>query len=888
MNKLPSAITKSDLWTNTLAPQTNDESAAARERLRAAFTTCRQKVGHLAGEIRRDLPQLTLHDLTHIDALWETAGTILGPNYDITPAEGFVLGVAFLLHDLGMALPTVDGGIDALKADPRWKDLVTYEYQTSLDRKPSDEEISNPEEEIYNRVLLSLLQQIHAANAEQLVFTDLSSKESNDPIYLIEELEIRQALGRVIGQVAHSHWWDLSKLDQEFQRTVGAAPWCPRDWTIDPLKVACILRCADAAQVDARRAPIYLKASTELPDTSADHWTFQEKFNKPYLEEDALVFTTGRAFNISEASAWWLCLETLRMVDKELGSVDALFADKGAPRFAAKRVAGIEDPERLVSYVQTDGWLPINATIHVTDLPRAIKSVGGEEMYGKHPEVALRELIQNASDAVCARRIYERRQADYGEIRVSLTKSSDGSHWLVVEDNGVGMSKFVLTNFLLDFGRSFWGSSEMQREFPGLLSSGIKQIGKYGIGFFSVFMLAEHVQVITRRSDSAAKDTLVLEFSSGLKGRPILREANNSEQLIDGGTKVRLQLQVDPSRTEGLLYDRYRDTPRKLSDICSELCPALEVDLFVEENGVSQQVIQGSDWQTLDAFEFLKRIPVRDWERKFSHEDVDDLRRKAANNLRFLRDRNGNIIGRALVTVSFASHIEPHIDLSGMVTIGGLKSCTLSGIAGVLVGVPLRASRDVAKPIVETDELKQWAQEQSTLVPSLWEEEKTQAACAQNIRLCGGDTGNLPICVNKGNWCSATQIRSRKNLPDKVVLVDHFSIDYHFEHVEDYTLNDNVFVTRVGGIPVLLQTPFHWMVDRWPPDTNTNFIGERGYIGLSLGGAVLESIAQAWDLDIKTLVQNNDLTRESKVAIGATGSGRVLKERAIVVTKPNV
>ena len=885
MDKLPSAITKSDLWTNTLAPQTNDESAAARERLRAAFTTCRQKVGLLAGEIRRDLPQLTLHDLTHIDALWETAGTILGPNYDITPAEGFVLGVAFLLHDLGMALPTVDGGIDALKADPRWKDLVTYEYQTSLDRKPSDEEISNPEEEIYNRVLLSLLQQIHAANAEQLVFTDLSSKESNEPIYLIEELEIRQAFGRVIGQVAHSHWWDLSKLDREFQRTVGAAHWCPRDWTIDPLKVACILRCADAAQVDARRAPIYLKAATELPDPSADHWTFQEKFNRPYLEEDALVFTTSRAFNISEASAWWLCLETLRMVDKELGSVDALFADKGSLRFAAKRVAGIEEPERLVPYVQTDGWLPINATIHVTDLPRVIKSVGGEELYGKYPEVALRELIQNASDAVCARRIYEDRQVDYGAIHVSLTKSSDGSHWLEIQDNGVGMSQFVLTNFLLDFGRSFWGSSEMQREFPGLLSSGIKQIGKYGIGFFSVFILSEHVQVITCRSNSAAKDTLVLEFSRGLKGRPILREADNSEQLIDGGTKVRLRLQVDPSHSEGLLYDLYRKAPRKLSDICSELCPALEVDLYVEEDGVSQQVIRGGDWRTLDAFEFLKRIPVRDWERKFSHEDVDVFRRKAANNLRLLRDTSGNIIGRALVT---AGHRESHIDLSGMVTIGGLKSSTLSGIAGVLVGVPLRASRDLAKPVVEIDELKRWAQEQSALVPSLWGEEKIQAACAQYIRQCGGDTGDLPICLNKGNWCSATQIRSRKDLSHQVVLIDNFVIDRGLEHVGAYSLNDNVFVTQVHGIPGMLLSPFHWMEDRWPSGTNTNFTGERGYIGLTLGGAVLESIAQAWDLDIKTLVQNNDLERELKVAIGVTGTGRVLKERAIVVTKPNV
>lgn len=310
----------------------------------------------------------------------------------------------------------------------------------------------------------------------------------------------------------------------------------------------------------------------------------------------------------------------------------------------------------------------------------------------------------------------------------------------------------------------------------------------------------------------------------------------------------------------------------------------LEVDLFVEEDGVSQQVIQGGDWQTLDAYEFLKRIPVCDWA---PNEDADDFRRKAANNIRCLRDRSENIIGRALVTVGDPSHIT---NLSGMVTIGGLKSCTLLGIAGVLVGVSLRASRDIARPIVETDELKRWAQEQSTLVPSLWGKKKTQAECAKYIRRCGGDTGDLPICLNKGNWCSAMQIRSRKDLPPEVVVVDNLVIDYRLEHVDTYTLNDNVFVTQGDRMPPgLLEPPSYWGEDCWPPD-DTNFIDARGYIvdiGL-LDGAVLEAIAQAWDLDIKTIVQNNDLTRKSKVAIGVTGNGREIKERAIVVTKPNI
>lgn len=882
MPELPAIVTGSHVWKGTLAVREDDAFAGERERLRAAFTGLRQRAALLAGEIRRDLPALTLHDITHLDALWETASTVAGKAYLMTPTEGFILGCAFLLHDLGMALVAMEGGIGALKSDPRWADLVSYEYQTSLDRDPSPDEISNPAEEIHNRVLLSLLQQIHAANAERLIFLSFTAEGGSDRIHLMDDPELRQIFGRIIGRVAHSHWWSLNEVEREFGRTIGAPHWCPPDWTVDPLKLACILRCADAAQIDGRRAPMLLKSVSQLPAPSDGHWTFQEKLNKPYLAEDALVFTTGHAFSMPEASAWWLCLETLRMVDGELGSVDALFADKGYPRFAARRVAGVDSPERLVSYIQTDGWLPINATIHVTDLPRVIKSIGGEELYGKHPEVALRELIQNASDAIHARREYERRPTNYGAIRILLTRSSEGAHWLEVCDDGVGMSKAVLTHFLLDFGRAFWGSSEMQREFPGLLSSGIKQIGKYGIGFFAVFMLAEHVQVITRRSDAAAKDTLVLEFSSGLKGRPILRLADNAEQLIDGGTRIRVKLKTDPFVDGGFLYDSYREKVRSFTDLCIKLCPSLEVDLFVEQDGSSQKLITGGDWRTMNSSEFLERMPLLNWHEEAAAEDVAAFRQKAAANVRVLRDKNGEIVGRAFLTTGYALHYSHRFDLSGMVTVGGLTSCSLSGISGVLVGTPMRASRDTARPLVDDAELRRWAEEQAALVPALWEEPKSQVACAQYIRLCGGDTGDLTICLNRGNWCSARDIRERTDLPEQLVLLDHFVADHKLNILESYTLNDNVFVVGTSGIPGLLQCRI-----RWPRNIHTDFSWGGGSLRETLGGAVVESIAQAWGVDAEAVIESNDLKRETDVVIGSAGE-RELSVHAITLRKPNV
>jgi len=91
------------------------------------------------------------------------------------------------------------------------------------------------------------------------------------------------------------------------------------------------------------------------------------------------------------------------------------------------------------------------------------------------------------------------------------------------------MSTVVLTGPLIDFGNSFWKSSLAIQEFPGLASAGMKARGKYGIGFFSVFMLGDHVRVVTRRFDRDLRSAKILEFRNGLGSRPNLMEAAPEE-----------------------------------------------------------------------------------------------------------------------------------------------------------------------------------------------------------------------------------------------------------------------------------------------------------------------------------------------------------------------
>ena len=67
------------------------------------------------------------------------------------------------------------------------------------------------------------------------------------------------------------------------------------------LKLACLLRTADAIHLDGRRAPGFLRALRK-PEGYADlHWTFQQNIHQPAREGERIVFTSGYAFTVEEA-----------------------------------------------------------------------------------------------------------------------------------------------------------------------------------------------------------------------------------------------------------------------------------------------------------------------------------------------------------------------------------------------------------------------------------------------------------------------------------------------------------------------------------------------------------------------------------------------------------
>lgn len=523
---------RSDLWQRAFRIGSGNEEDVSR--LVTSLRGVRKRVQQLSSRIADSLPGLTIHDISHLDALWEVAGTVAGPDYPLNPLEAYVFGASVLLHDVGLCFEAYSGGKNAVRDTLPWRDAYGRLSQTA-----------GPRPNLKREADLEALRALHASQAARLATQPW--KLDDRELYLIDDHDLRENYGELIGNIASSHHWDLEMVESRFKIPRPAGAFLKAGWVVDSLKVACLLRVADAGHMDGTRAPSFLLRVLQMNSVSRTHWQSQNKLGRLGVNSDdptQLVVASTTPFPRSESAAWWVAFDLISVFDRELRRSNALLgASSDGPRraFTTKSVAGAGQVRELVQYVEPDGWEPTDSTVHVSDVANLVETMGGPQLYGKDADrlnVALRELIQNATDAICARRSLPNSGGFEGCITVRLRKDLDERWILQVDDDGVGMSSTTLTNDLLDFGRSFWVSERAAREFPGIHTAGYTPVGRFGIGFFSIFMAASSVQVFSRRFDKGLDDVRCLSFADGLSLRPTLSFDRPDDMGMDICTRV--------------------------------------------------------------------------------------------------------------------------------------------------------------------------------------------------------------------------------------------------------------------------------------------------------------------------------------------------------------
>ncbi|MEU6867395.1 caspase family protein [Streptomyces sp. NPDC046876] len=181
----------------------------------------------------------------------------------------------------------------------------------------------------------------------------------------------------------------------------------------------------------------------------------------------------------------------------------------------------------------------------------------GERLYDGKPELALRELYQNAMDACRYRAMRWRYLQGRGqeprpwEGRISFVQGEDErGRYVECRDTGVGMGVEQLKSTFTKAGRRFEQSRSFRREQEAWLrhdrSLRLYPNSRFGIGVFSYFMLADEMTIVTRPVDPdgtvAPKALLVHISSSGSLFRIQEYDEPGGDALPDGGTRVRLHL----------------------------------------------------------------------------------------------------------------------------------------------------------------------------------------------------------------------------------------------------------------------------------------------------------------------------------------------------------
>ncbi|MCB1730665.1 MAG: molecular chaperone HtpG [Halieaceae bacterium] len=176
-------------------------------------------------------------------------------------------------------------------------------------------------------------------------------------------------------------------------------------------------------------------------------------------------------------------------------------------------------------------------------------------------EIFLRELISNASDAIDKLRFEaladDRLLEGQGDYRITVDLARDKKHHTItISDNGIGMNRDEVIENLGTIAKS--GTSAFLESLTGDQKKDSQLIGQFGVGFYSAFIVAERVEVHTRKAGEAA-DQGVLWESHGEAEFSI--EPRPREQR---GTSITLYLKKD---CEEFADDwRVRSVIKKYSD----------------------------------------------------------------------------------------------------------------------------------------------------------------------------------------------------------------------------------------------------------------------------------------------------------------------------------
>lgn len=274
--------------------------------------------------------------------------------------------------------------------------------------------------------------------------------------------------------------------------------------------LACVLRVADILDVDSERTPPVLFHHRDIAPESVVYWWKDHGFWARPDGSTMVVYARPSSAVLEKAVR-----DTAAWIRTELETCARLAREKPFSHYSARLYEPLPHrwnfPEALLTDVRprNDAYVYIDGAFR-PDTTKLLELFSGIQLY-REPLTSVRELLQNAFDAVKEQIALERLEGDPADLkqteaitalqRVELRfEEREGRSWLICTDSGVGMTRSIIEKYLLVSGNSRRHdilALERRCEAAGFH---LGRTGQFGIGVLSFFMLADRVEIRTRRS----------------------------------------------------------------------------------------------------------------------------------------------------------------------------------------------------------------------------------------------------------------------------------------------------------------------------------------------------------------------------------------------------
>ena len=458
------------LWT-TLKIKAQEEQERCGERensekyLTAVADICQYGVDR-AKTIRDTFPFYTLHDEVHICNVMRLMAELLGDKISLlTRDEAALLAMAACCHDIGMSY-----------TESEKKELLNNKdtIRLYLDKNPSEYMKAyaggREEPELTDEIKMNFFRSIHHKRSRELLQKKEWGRALRGRIDREDLIRVCRSHGEEVRELADMD--PVHSLDRRF--------------------CAILLRLADILDFDDSRAPQAIYEYNEFDEKTS----YSEQFSAE--EWDKHLSSSGFRFESAEDRSYPYPLDYtaechsikieqkikcyLDWVDRELNDSSTILR-----RFAG-RWNNFVLPAKVERNILSEGYL--SGQYHITlDQDQVMELFVGENLYSD-PAVFVRELIQNAIDAVRTRKQLDHSlPSDWtGQINIR-TWSERGYHWFRIEDNGIGMTEDIIRNYFLKVGRSYYNSDEFRQEKHRCKADpDYTPVSRFGIGILSCFM----------------------------------------------------------------------------------------------------------------------------------------------------------------------------------------------------------------------------------------------------------------------------------------------------------------------------------------------------------------------------------------------------------------